>query len=242
MPEIAVFATDLHGEIQNYERLLDVSSGKKVGAVIIGGDIAPFLSAIGDIATYQREFIEFYLIPRMKEFRRKTKKDVFIMMGNDDVKINMGLLKSGEKKGAFKLLNQKVHRIGDKFLAGYSYINEAPFLIKDWEKDEKDIKADLSKLAKLSDPKKTIYSMHAPPLGTNLDVIFSGEHVGSSAIRDFIIEKQPYMTLHGHIHESSHMTGNWKDVLGDSVSVNPGKGNIMVFDLDDLKTMNVLIA
>jgi Icc-related predicted phosphoesterase len=240
MSDIVVFATDLHGEMQDYERVLDVASGKNVKAVVIGGDITPFLSAIGDMATYQREFIEFYLIPRMKLFRQKKKKDVFIMMGNDDLKINIDVLERGEKEGAFSLLNQKVHKIGRKYIAGYSYINEAPFLIKDWEKPEKSIKKDLNALAKKSDPSKTIYSMHAPPIGTNLDVVFSGDHVGSTSIREFITEKQPYLTLHGHIHESSTMTGNWKDVLGKTVSVNPGKRNILVFDLNNLKTMEVM--
>ncbi len=240
MPEIAVFATDIHGEIQDYEKVLEAAGGKNVRAVIIGGDITPFLSVIGDIGTYQREFMEFYLIPRLKEFRKKTKKDVFIMMGNDDLKINSDVMKRGEKQGSFKLINQKVHKIGRKYIAGYSFINEAPFLLKDWEKDEKDIRKDLNKLAKLADPGKTIYCVHAPPLGTNLDVLFTGEHVGSSAIREFILEKQPYLTLHGHIHESSRMTGNWRDVLGETVCVNPGKGNILVFDINDLKVMEVV--
>jgi Icc-related predicted phosphoesterase len=242
MSDVAVFATDLHGEIQDYERLLHTAAGKNVKAVIIGGDITPFLSAIGDMATYQREFIEFYLIPRLKLFREKFRKDVFVMMGNDDLKINMDALKKGEKTGAFKLLNMSAHRIGKRYIAGYSHINEAPFLLKDWEKPEKQIKKDLEKLAKKSDPANTIYSMHAPPLGTNLDVVFSGEHVGSSAIREFINDRQPLLTLHGHIHESSQMTGNWKDVIGKSVCVNPGKRNIVVFNMNDLKTMEVMVV
>jgi Icc-related predicted phosphoesterase len=240
MPEIAVFATDLHGEIQEYEKVLETAGGKNVSALIIGGDITPFLSLIGDIGTYQREFIEFYLIPRLKEFRKRTGKDVFIMMGNDDLKINSDAMEKGEKQGAFRLINQKVHKLVSKYIAGYSFINEAPFLLKDWEKDEKDIRKDLNRLAKLSDPRKTIYSMHAPPLGTNLDVIFSRGHVGSSAIREFILENQPYLTLHGHIHESSRMTGSWKDVLGETVCANPGKGNILVFDINDLKVMEAV--
>ena len=134
MAGIAVYATDLHGEIQGYERLLELGSGKNVSAVIIGGDICPFITALGDMAVHQREFMEFYLIPRLREFRRRTKKDVFIMMGNDDLKINLDVMERGEKQGAFKLLDMKVHRIGTKHIAGYTHINEAPFLLKDWEK------------------------------------------------------------------------------------------------------------
>lgn len=240
MPDIAVFATDLHGEIHGYERLFETAAGKNVKAVIIGGDITPFLTAVGDIAMYQREFLQFYLIPRLKEFKRKSKHQVFLMMGNDDLRINMDVLEKAEKKGYFKLIDQKVHRIGDKFLAGYSYVNETPFLLKDWEKPEEKIRKDLENMAKRSDPHRTIYSMHAPPLNTKLDVIFSGSHVGSKAIRDFIMKHHPYLTLHGHIHESWQMSGNWRDALGRSIAVNPGKGNLLVFDINDLKTMEIL--
>ena len=240
MQNIVVYATDLHGDIHSYERLLEIGAGKNVNAVVIGGDIAPFLTAVGDIALYQREFLQFYMIPRLKEFKKKIKKDVFIMMGNDDLRINMDLLEKAVKKGYFKLMNQKVHKLGTKFVAGYSYVNESPFLMKDWEKSERKIKSDLDKLSKESDPKKTVYVMHAPPANTSLDVIFSGTHVGSTAIREFILEKQPYLTLHGHIHESSQMSGNWKDIMGKSIAVNQGQGNILVFDANDLKTMHVL--
>jgi len=239
---IVVYATDLHGEIHAYERLLEMGSGKNVRAVIIGGDIAPFLTAMGDIALYQREFFKHYLIPRMLEFRKRTRKNVFIMMGNDDLKVNMGMLEEAEKKGAFKIMNQKVHRIGSKFVAGYTYVNETPFLLKDWERPEGRIGRDLYSMAKLADPKKTIYVTHAPPYGTHLDVVFSGSHVGSTAIMKFIMDAQPHLTLHGHIHESYQMTGVWREMLGKTVSVNPGKQNILVFDADNLKTMEILSA
>jgi Icc-related predicted phosphoesterase len=240
MPDIVVYATDLHGDIHYYEKLLEIASGKNIKAVIMGGDITPFLTAVGDVALYQREFLEFYLFPRLRAFRKNFRKDVFVMMGNDDLMINMDLMQKFEKTGIFRLINQKAHRLGKKYVAGYSYVNETPFLIKDWERPEERIKKDLENLAKLSDPKKTIYVMHAPPLGTHLDVIFSGTHVGSRAIREFIQKKQPYLTLHGHIHESCRMSGIWKDIIGRTVSVNPGKENFLVFDINDLKTMEIL--
>jgi Icc-related predicted phosphoesterase len=240
MKEIVVYATDLHGEIHAYEKVLEIAEGKNVTAVIIGGDITPFLTALGDIALYQREFLKHYLIPRLRDFKKKAGKGVFIMMGNDDLKVNMDLLEKEMKKGTLKLMNQKVHKIGKKFIAGYTFVNETPFLLKDWEKTDDKIKRDLDRLAKKSDPKKTVYVMHAPPQNTGLDVIFSGAHVGSAAVREFILKKKPYLTLHGHIHESFQMTGNWMELLGKTVCVNPGKQNILVFDLNDLKTMELL--
>jgi Icc-related predicted phosphoesterase len=233
MAGIAVYATDLHGEIVEYERLLEAGSGRNVRAVIIGGDICPFLGTSGDIAQSQREFIQFYLLPRLKDFRNKSGKDVFLIMGNDDMKVNSDMVEKGDREGAFTLVNMKAVPLGKIYIAGYSHINEAPFLLKDWEKKEEDILADLRRLAKRSDPEKTIYVMHAPPFGTQLDIVYSGRHVGSMAIRKFIEEAKPCLSLHGHIHESPHMSGSWMDRIGKTLCVNPGKGSIIVFDVDN---------
>jgi len=35
--------------------------------------------------------------------------------------------------------------------------------------------------------------------------------VGSIAVRRFIEERQPLLTLHGHIHESARLTGDWRE-------------------------------
>ena len=47
---------------------------------------------------------------------------------------------------------------------------------------------------------------HAP-----LDV-----HVDSTAIKRFIEKRQPFATLHGHVHESSRITGSWKEKIGST--------------------------
>jgi Icc-related predicted phosphoesterase len=39
-------------------------------------------------------------------------------------------------------------------------------------------------------------------------------HVGSIAIRRFIEERQPLVTLHGHIHESARLTRAWRQAIG----------------------------
>jgi Icc-related predicted phosphoesterase len=39
-------------------------------------------------------------------------------------------------------------------------------------------------------------------------------HAGSIAIRRFIEKRQPLITLHGHIHESTRITGSWRERLG----------------------------
>ncbi len=85
------------------------------------------------------------------------------------------------------------------------------------------IKTDLAALVKDMDLSKTIFLFHSPPYDTGLDRAALDEvmidnkkvdvHVGSKAIRQLIEEKQPLITLHGHIHESCRLTGRWKEII-----------------------------
>jgi Icc-related predicted phosphoesterase len=45
-------------------------------------------------------------------------------------------------------------------------------------------------------------------------------HVGSIAIRRFIEQRQPLLTLHGHVHEAARLTGEWKIQIGTTVCIN----------------------
>ena len=47
-----------------------------------------------------------------------------------------------------------------------------------------------------------VLSVHTPPHDTLCDIVGDGIHVGSSAVRDFILDAQPDVCLCGHIHES----------------------------------------
>jgi uncharacterized protein len=100
------------------------------------------------------------------------------------------------------------------------------------------------------DPKKCIFSLHAPPYQTHLDVapaltkdmrMQSGltavpfQNVGSRAVRTIIEKYQPLVAVHGHIHESAG-----KEKLGNTWCFNHGseyaqgilKGIILTFNVD----------
>jgi Icc-related predicted phosphoesterase len=86
------------------------------------------------------------------------------------------------------------------------------------------IAADLDLLTNNSDLSRAIFLFHAPPHQTFLDrVALDGKmidtipldvHAGSIAIRRFIEKRQPLITLHGHIHESTKLTGSWFEHIG----------------------------
>lgn len=84
------------------------------------------------------------------------------------------------------------------------------------------IEEDLRELAKAGDPACTVYVCHTPPDETKLDLMHGRRHIGSPALRAFIEEHQPPLTLHGHVHESPHLSGDIVDRIGKTVCVNPG--------------------
>ena len=108
---------------------------------------------------------------------------------------------------------------------------------------------------------RAIFNIHVPPYDTGIDeapeltedmqmiMSASGEPrmipVGSTAVREAILEHQPMLGLHGHIHESSGIRE-----LGDTTLVNPGseyaegilRGALIDLDYDEGVTNIKLVA
>jgi Icc-related predicted phosphoesterase len=92
------------------------------------------------------------------------------------------------------------------------------------------IQRDLALLVDDSPVDNAIFLFHTPPYETSLDRAgLEGRvyehvpidvHVGSIAVRRFIEERQPLLTLHGHVHESARLSGEWKIRLGKTVCIN----------------------
>jgi len=109
------------------------------------------------------------------------------------------------------------------------------------------IREELNQLAGEGPFDRSVFLFHSPPYKTFLDrAALDGKtfdhvpldvHVGSIAIMRFIEEKQPWLTLHGHIHESSRITGQWKQSFGRTVAFNAAWDGpelaLIVFDLDE---------
>lgn len=110
------------------------------------------------------------------------------------------------------------------------------------------IKDHLEELTRDEDLEKAAFLFHSPPYNSHLDrAALDGQmvdhvpldvHVGSIAIQRFIEERQPLLTMHGHIHESSSITGEWMEKNGRSLSVSAAWDGpelaVIRFDLEDL--------
>lgn len=236
-----LFVTDIHGNKEIYEKVLAKTVLEQQDAIIFGGDLCPHQLGqdLERGIAFQRDFLQNWLVPKLEAFHAKNKEiQIYWMMGNDDYRINEKLLQNNK---AFSYIHQSKEKLGNLFLVGYSFIPPTPFRLTDWEKVEfqgeqfpekmevnsvprepGSIEEDLAKLKKLSNPKKTIYSIHTPPFKTKLDMVHSGEHVGSKAVRKFIEVEQPLLCLHGHIHESPVVSGTHLHKIGETLCVNPG--------------------
>ena len=99
------------------------------------------------------------------------------------------------------------------------------------EEEEEDLKVRMeAMISQLKDPRNSVFNLHAPPYGSNLDEVpeltedltpkLGGRSlvpVGSHAVREVILEHQPLLGLHGHIHE-----GKGAARLGKTLCINPG--------------------
>ncbi len=92
------------------------------------------------------------------------------------------------------------------------------------------IKKDMDMIAEGIDFANTIFLFHSPPYNTSLDRanldnkiidhVPVDVHVGSIAIRRFIEKYRPLITLHGHVHESTRLTGKWIEKIGNTYCFN----------------------
>ncbi|MBN2552689.1 MAG: metallophosphoesterase [Spirochaetales bacterium] len=86
------------------------------------------------------------------------------------------------------------------------------------------IQQELQQLVGEDDLHLAVFLFHAPPYGSNLDLAdLDGQmvdsapldvHVGSIAVRRFIEQRRPFLTLHGHVHESARLSGDWRQRIG----------------------------
>lgn len=181
--------------------------------------------------------------------KRLKLADGFEIVGYGFVPITPFGIKDWEK---FDFSNPPEH-----FRQAYEQMKKTNYFYKGWktaqrewvefafpkDAEQKDsIQKDLENILFIASPQKTVYVMHTPPYDTSLDLVLVRWwkwHIGSMAVRQFIDERQPYLTLHGHIHETVAVSGKFKQNIGSTLSMSSGNCNtkdelaLLVFDLYD---------
>ena len=184
-----------------------------------------------------------YLKSLLRQFRQKTGKRVYGILGNDDVvEVEEDVRRLDAVENLIGYMNMQTLEL-DKglWLAGYPFVRHSNDSFYDgWEKSEEEIIRDLGELATQSDPRRTVYVSHSPPNGGSLDIAYNDEHIGSESVRRFIEERQPLAVLSGHVHESFLKSGQVMERIGETYIFNPGgehdkdKLCAVVIDTDDI--------
>jgi Icc-related predicted phosphoesterase len=249
------FVSDLHGNLRKYELLFAEVLRNKPSFLFIGGDLLPHIHrSVRQSGKLVPDFARDFIIPGFKNLSRQlgcNYPEVFIILGNDDHRVEEQAFLEGESLELWKYLNRQKFRFGPYTIYGYPFVPPTPFLLKDWEKydvsrftdpgcippaegyrtvdpdydtEYDTIEKDLNELTVNDDMDKAIFLFHSPPYQTHFDrAALDGQmiehvpldlHVGSIAIKRFIEARQPYITLHGHIHESAAITVHWEQKFG----------------------------
>jgi len=261
------FVSDLHGNKLKYELLIREITRNKPSFLFLGGDLLPHVRYSDKQKSNDvNPFIKEFLIPLFKNMQKQlgcNYPEVYLILGNDDYKADIPGFLEGVDRDLWKFLNSNNVRFGPYNIYGYSYVPPTPFRLKDWEKYDIDktinagsispdegfrsvpvepdelpmIMDDLYALAGDNSMEKAIMLIHTPPYNSLLDQIHGGVSIGSKAVARFIEEKQPYITLHGHAHESSTLTGNWRQQFNRThafTAAYDGKGlALVIFQIDD---------
>lgn len=155
---------------------------------------------------------------------KDSKALIFMAPGNDDPYEMDEILEKSRVMKPCAMKNVDV--------LGYEMITIAHTSPTPWdtprEWSEEEMAKNIEKLAStIKNMPKAIFNFHDPPYGTPLDyapklrnmrpAAGETEHVGSKAVAEAIKKYQPFLGLHGHIHESRAA-----QYVGKTFCVNPG--------------------
>ena len=91
----------------------------------------------------------------------------------------------------------------------------------------------LDALPESENPQQIVYVMHMPPAGLRLgQLLYQDLDIGSVDICRFLEERQPLLSLHGHIHESPDtQKGRWINQICGTVCIQTGQTELHDCDM-----------
>jgi Icc-related predicted phosphoesterase len=126
-----LFASDLHGHVDRYDKLFTTIERERPGAVFLGGDLLPHVHAHGG-----GRFLEQVVGERLRALRNKLGHGyprVFSILGNDDPRVEEATMAALEESGVLEYIHQRRVDWAGWTVYGYACVPPTPFLLKDWE-------------------------------------------------------------------------------------------------------------
>lgn len=245
------YATDLHGHSKKYDLILKILEKENFDLLIIGADILPKGGTSLDSKLFITErlpnFFEKIPIPIIIDFGN----DDFYMFYNLFKQV-VGEYEHVHISHMKEVVIGDCSIIGMHYVPDYPFgikdwcrsedefpidpiqygmpiqtVNGFIESISDLEKYFSDLPTLDEYLSKLPEPsyEKVIYNIHCPPRFIGFDICGGGTmQVGSYAVTDFIMEKKPFLTVHGHIHEAPEYSGiTINHLIPETISIQPGQ-------------------
>ena len=135
---LCLFASDLHGHADRYEKLFTAIGNEMPAFVFLAGDLLP-----SGLVRWEGpdpsggDFFSTFLVPGLSTLKDKLGKDypeILLILGNDDPRTEEGAFLKGEESGLWRYLHQRRHTFQGFSAYGYAFVPPTPFLLKDWER------------------------------------------------------------------------------------------------------------
>ena len=188
---------DYHGNISAVHRTISKAEASSADVIIVAGDITNFGST--------RDALDLLSV------FRKQPLPVLFVPGNCDLEELVA-----QQENNVRSIHGECYRIEDFGFLGVGGSAPTPFNTP-FELTEREITEILKHSSDCPVETRLVLVSHSPPRNTLVDMTSSGEHVGSSSIRDFVTTRKPALVVCGHIHE-----GRGIDRIGETVVVNSG--------------------
>ena len=187
-----VFASDLHGRVDRYQKLFAAVAAEHPAAVFLGGDLLPLHSSGG--------FVEDVLAAGFecaREANPSSSPRVFLIPGNDDPRAEEPAFLEAAGRSLWDYAHGRRFELGPFTVYGYACVPPTPFRLKDWERYDVSryvepgcvspeegirtvpqpeseskwgtIAADLARLVGDDSLERAVLLLHAPPYGSKLD-------------------------------------------------------------------------
>lgn len=132
------FASDLHGQVERYRKLLQAVEAEGPAAVFLGGDLYPSgLAPWQGPPSAKNDFLHGFLFSELRTIRDRM-GDAYprflVILGNDDMRSEEPEVLTGQEEGLWTYVNQRSVALGDHTVFGYGFVPPTPFLWKDWER------------------------------------------------------------------------------------------------------------
>jgi Icc-related predicted phosphoesterase len=186
---------------------------------------------------YKNEVFKHLILERLRSWIRLAEQRLsdkrikcFINGGNDDILEIDQVLDSSPS--IIHPEGKVLELDGGYEMISTGFTNKTPWNCpRDITEEELERKLE-SMISNVKNPRKCIFNTHCPPFDSTLDMapaldselrpIVKGTQivfkpVGSQAVRKCILEHQPLLGLHGHVHESKSYAK-----IGRTLCVNPG--------------------